>query len=330
MKVALLEVSHWHFPLYAEALLRSGASFTGLSERDPDIRARYAAMFGCPGHESWRTCLADASPDVVFAFGRHAEMPEIAHALIDRRIPFAVEKPAGRNAADVASIRRAAAEANVPVGVPLVQRVGPLQGLLDRLISEEGASFTATAWRFNAGPPSRYTDIACGWMLEPESSGGGCLINLAPHFIDLARRLMPSEPDSVFARTDSVLHGTRVEDTAMVSLGAASGGRALIETGYNFPANPEKREYSFSLAGPGHYVQTRPGGVAIHQPGQAVETIDMNLDADPMYGIYATRFLEDIAAGRAPSPGLADLEPAMRIIDAAYESARTGQAVALP
>ena len=36
------------------------------------------------------------------------------------------------------------------------------------------------------------------WMLKPESSGGGCLINLAPHFIDLALTFMPFEPDIVF------------------------------------------------------------------------------------------------------------------------------------
>jgi predicted dehydrogenase len=48
-----------------------------------------------------------------------------------------------------------------------------------------------------------------------------------------------------------------------------------------------------------------------------------------MYGQFVERFLADIAAGREPSPGLGDLEPAMRIIDAAYLSARRGQLVSL-
>lgn len=329
MKIALLEVSHWHFPLYIDALLASGAEFVAVSDRDEAVRARYASLFECPGHAAWRDALETSAPDVVLAFGRHAEMPAIGAALVDRRIPFAIEKPAGLSADDVADLRRAAELAGVPVAVPLVQRVGPLQALLDRLVDQEGARFTATSWRFNAGPPGRYPAIACGWMLEPEISGGGCLMNLAVHFVDLACRLMPSKPDAVFARTDNSLHGAAVEDTALVNLSSRDGGGALIQTGYNFPDSPEKREYSFSLTSREHYVRTHPDGVLVHRPGQAPELVEMNLDSDPMYGMFVEEFLNDIKAGRPPATGLADLEAAMRIIDAAYLSARERRIVAL-
>jgi predicted dehydrogenase len=329
MKVVLLEVSHWHFPLYIDALLASGVEIVGLSERDPEIRARYASLFDCPGHLDWRELLKDTAPDAAFAFGRHGEMPVIARTLLDRRIAFAIEKPAGLDAANVADLCQLAKTAGVPVAVPLVQRVGPLQALLDRLINAEGARFASTAWRFNAGPPSRYPLSGNGWMLDPVISGGGCLMNLAVHFVDLALGLLPSPPDWVFAHIDHCLHGAAVEDTALLTLSSEGGGRALIETGYNFPDVPAKREYSFSLTSIEHYVQTHPGGVVIHRPGKPAELVEMNLDSDPMYGQFVERFLADIAAGREPSPGLGDLEPAMRIIDAAYLSARRGQLVSL-
>jgi predicted dehydrogenase len=329
MKIALLEVSHWHFPLYINALISCGAEIMAVSDRDDAVRVRYADQFSCRGYAGWPDLLGDCQPDVALAFGRHAEMPAIGAALIERRIPFSIEKPAGLSAEDVARLRRAADAASVPVAVPLVQRVGPLQALLDDLVDREGARFTSTSWRFNAGPPSRYPSIACRWMLDPAISGGGCLMNLAPHFVDLALRLMPAEPDTVFARIDNSLHGQAVEDTAMISLSSRDGGGALIQTGYNFPDNAEKREYAFSLASQNHYVQSHPRGVAVQRPGKTPEIVEMNLDSDPMYGVYVTGFLADIQAGRAPATGLADLEAAMRIIDAAYRSARGGQAVSL-
>lgn len=329
MKIALLEVSHWHFPLYIDALLKGGVEIVAVSDRDQAIREGEAARFGCVAHADWRAALATTTPDAVFAFGRHAEMPEIARALIDRRIPFALEKPAGLGGADVAALREAAETAGVPVAVPLVQRVGPLQAILDHLIKGEGARFTMTAWRFNAGPPSRYPSSGNGWMLDPEISGGGCLMNLGAHFVDLALGLLPSPPDKVFAHIDNSLHGAAVEDTALLTMTSATGGQALIETGYNFPDGPGKREYSFSLASEAHYVQSRPGGLAIFRPGAAVEEVEMNLDSDPMYGMFVESFLADLAAGRTPSPGLGDLEPAIRIIDAGYVSAREGRVVAL-
>ncbi len=69
------------------------------------------------------------------------------------------------------------------------------------------------------------------WMLKPESSGGGCLINLAPHFIDLALTFMPFEPDIVFFRIDNGLHETAGEDTATLIMTSKSGGQATVQTG---------------------------------------------------------------------------------------------------
>jgi predicted dehydrogenase len=230
-------------------------------------------------------------------------------------------------ARDAEALKLEADAAGVPVAVPLIQRVGPLQALLDHLTGEEGARFTMTSWRFNAGPPSRYPKSGNGWMLDPAISGGGCLMTLGAHFIDLALRLLPHAPDQVFAHVDNSLHGAAVEDTALLTMTSAKGGRALIENGYNFPDSPDKREYSFSLTSAAHYVQSRPGGVAVFRPGRSAEEIAMNLDSDPMYGLFVERFLGDLTAGRAPSPGLGDLVPAMRIIDAAYLSAREGRVV---
>ncbi|MDE0808893.1 MAG: gfo/Idh/MocA family oxidoreductase, partial [Alphaproteobacteria bacterium] len=87
MKILLLEVSHWHFPLYIDALLNAGVKIVAISDRDQMIRERESVRFGCPGHADWRKALETSRPDAVIAFGRHAEMPEIARALIDRRIP---------------------------------------------------------------------------------------------------------------------------------------------------------------------------------------------------------------------------------------------------
>ena len=100
-------------------------------------------------------------------------------------------------------------------------------------------------------------------MLKPESSGGGCLINLAPHFIDLALTFMPFEPDTVFSRIDNGLHETAVEDTATLIMTSKSGGQATVQTGYNFPNSSIKREYSFSLSAKDHYVQSSQDGVTI-------------------------------------------------------------------
>ena len=133
MKLVLLEVSHWHFPLYIDALLASGAEVLAVSDRNPEVREQYANLFSCPGYANWLQALDGVVPDAAISFGRHVEMPEIGRTLIERDIPFAIEKPAGLTVDDIGDLRRRAEAARVPVAVPLVQRVGPLQALLDRL-----------------------------------------------------------------------------------------------------------------------------------------------------------------------------------------------------
>ncbi len=58
MKVALLEVSHWHVPLYLSALERPGIEVIAVSDKEKSKGAAIAARFGCPEYESVESLLA--------------------------------------------------------------------------------------------------------------------------------------------------------------------------------------------------------------------------------------------------------------------------------
>ena len=45
MKIALLEISHWHFPLYIEDLLSSGAEIIAISDKNEKVRNKYGDKF---------------------------------------------------------------------------------------------------------------------------------------------------------------------------------------------------------------------------------------------------------------------------------------------
>ena len=50
MKAVLLEVSHWHFPLYIKDLLDGGIEIVGFSDKSEEIRAKYSKLFRCEGY----------------------------------------------------------------------------------------------------------------------------------------------------------------------------------------------------------------------------------------------------------------------------------------
>lgn len=111
----------------------------------------------------------------------------------------------------------------------------------------------------------------------------------------------------------------------MVCISSKNGGQTLIETGYNFPDSLSKREYSFSLVGQKHYVQSDPTEVSITRPGKAVEHLKMDLNSDPLYGIYTNTFIKTLTG--AKKVGLSELESAMKIVELAYASAQSGESI---
>ena len=91
MKAVLLEVSHWHFPLYIKDLLDGGIEVVGFSDKSEEIRAKYSKLFRCEGYNDWKETLGSCSYDIAFAFGEHAQMYTLATSLLANGRPFSLE-----------------------------------------------------------------------------------------------------------------------------------------------------------------------------------------------------------------------------------------------
>ena len=178
----VLGAGHWHLPLYRDAFAEHHR-IIGVWDTDGDTAEPAAAELGTTAYGSVADCLA-AKPDLAYVLGVHAEMPDICRQLIAAKIPFVLEKPGAAAVADLAAVRDEADAAGVPAAVALVQRYGPLPDLFGRVGDLRHARFS-----FVAGPPSRYVDAGCSWVLDRSVSGGGCLYLLGVHFTDMLRHL---------------------------------------------------------------------------------------------------------------------------------------------
>jgi predicted dehydrogenase len=330
MRVVLLGASHWHVPLYLDALQRSGHSVVAVSDREGVKGETVAHRFGCPCHASDQELLRQYAIDFAFVFGRHADLAALGGTLVDRGIPFAMEKPCGISAAQVATLRERAEAKRLYVAVPFILRVGEL---LDRIRGSEGSLPTRlhhAAFRFIAGPVARYRNGA-DWMLDPATAGGGCTMNLAVHFIDLFRQLTGQPVAAVRAVMTNRSQGVAVEDHSVLLLTAADGTPGVLETGYSFPGGgAEPREFSFSISTEAGYYRSASGGVSFLRRDAAASgptLLPAGLDTDPLYGNFVNRVLAEVQSGATPVAGLRDVEAVMRVIDAAYASARADGAL---
>lgn len=325
MKIAIIEASHWHVPLYLDSLETDQvAKVTAVSDatrtRGPVIAARFSATH----HVDWRQLVANERIDFAFVFGRHDQMYDMAADLIERGIPFAIEKPAGLSGAQVSALSELALRRSHFVAVPLIFGFSSLIGELRSAAAP--ADWRHMSFRFIAGPISRYIDAHCDWMLEGSKAGGGCTTNLAVHCIDVFQRLTGSPVLGVSARMIRDPSIADVEIYSVLTMQTKAGQVCTVETGYTYPGRTqEQREFSFSLGSTGSYVQSTSRGLrtSFHDTGQAVEEM-LDLNTDIYYAEFVRRSLRDFQEQREPVAGLADLTAIMRIIDHAYVSDHNG------
>lgn len=317
-RTIVLGASHWHLPLCA-ARIAERHDVVGVSDPDPAHTAHLAQLWDAPLFPSWQEVLAaHGDAELAYVCVPHDTMREVCLALIARRIPIVVEKPAGVSLAELVEIRAAADAAGVPIAVPLVQRGGPT----DRWLARAGRSVYESV-QFVAGPPDRYLANGSPWMVDAERAGGGCMVNLAPHFVDLFLRSAGAEQVTVTAALSSALHRRDVEDYASLTLTTPDGRIATIETGYAFPGSPLKRHCSFMRIGSaGTATISSDGNASFTSVDGVTETALLVVDSDPLYGTFVDRVAEQLDRGFVDLPRIDDLETTMAVIWDAYAYGR--------
>jgi predicted dehydrogenase len=146
------------------------------------------------------------------------------------------QKPLGRTAAEVSAVLDAARRADRLLGVDLSYRhTTAMQAIRERIRSGElGQVFAADLTFHNAyGPQS-------GWFWNPRLSGGGCLIDLGVHLVDLALWLFnfPDvlEAHGMLLRDGRLVQSGEVEDYAIGAFTLANGVHVRIACSWNLNA----------------------------------------------------------------------------------------------
>jgi predicted dehydrogenase len=318
MRIVLIGVSHWHTPFYSDPVLAMpGMAIVGVS--DPDVaRAQpLASRAGCPAFADYREMCATLRPDFAFALGRHCDMAELARFLIDSRIPFAMEKPCALNAAEAQDIAQRAAAARVFAAVPLVFRYCPIIDTIREIAAGEALQYLM--FKFVGGMVDRYYQQNVEWVIDRATSGGGPLLNLGIHFVDLCRVLLPGADLTVTgAMMSNRSAGLTIEDHA-VMLMQGGGASCMVETGYLYPAPNSVFDMHYSIRTEKHYFAARDNGMLeIMTNDRQRSTRAMKLTNVFFYPEFVRDTLRRVQAGEPPVADLADNAAAVTLIETAY------------
>ena len=324
MRIVLIGVSHWHTPFYSDPVLgMKDATIVGVSDPDAGRAAPLAAQAKCPVFSDYREMCATLQPDFAFALGRHRDMAEEGRFLIESRIPFAMEKPCAVNAAEAHDIARRAAAARVFAAVPLVMRYCPLIETIREVAAGEGIQYLS--FKFVGGMVDRYHQQKVEWVIDRASSGGGPLLNLGIHHVDLCRVLLGNADLAVTgAMMSNRTAGLSIEDHAIMLM-QGGGASCMVETGYLYPAPNSVFDMHYSIRTDGHYFTAHDNStLEIVTNDRQRTTRAMKLTNAFFYTEFTHDTLRRVRDGRPPIADLADNAAAVALIEAAYAMSPLG------
>jgi predicted dehydrogenase len=328
MRVCLIEVGHWHAPYYYAQLAAQGIAVAAVSDGAPAVAARVGHELGCPSYTDYALMLEREAPDFVLAFGRHNEMAAIAHHLLDRKVPFGMEKPLGLSSAEVAPLAEQARRQGAFVAVPLTFRATSWVRKI-RELEAPGSDIAFLGFRFMTGPVSRYYTAGCEWILTRAGAGGGCTLNLGIHFTDLFAHLTGKRPTRLWASMNSRTNHTEVEDYSLMIMEAADGTACRIETGYPLPGGAKGRAMECVVRGGQGYYEVREDEMLWVDRDARTHHIPGPTDQTSFYPLFVRDCLDALREGRPPVAGIHDNLAALQLVEAAYRGARTKQVVEL-
>ncbi len=258
------------------------------------------------------------------------------------------EKPMATGAEEARRMKAAAEKNGKLLMIGFVRRFGNDCAVLQDFISEgffgELYYAKATYLRRNGCPG--------GWFGEKARSGGGPLIDLGVHVIDLVRYLMGNpKPVSVYGVTYQKLKDRRelkdekeyvaasktdhdiydVEDLASAMIRFDNGAALSVET--SFSLNLKEDTGNIELFGTKAGAKLSPELEIYNETNGYMTDITLRkptaLSFDGLFEGEIDHFVDCVQNGTACKAPAEDGIQLMRILDAVYESARTGHEVVL-
>lgn len=221
-----------------EAVARSQvADIVAVADPSPENAKAATGVVPCQAVESLEELLALNLDGLVIATpsALHAEQ---ARTALEHGVAVFCQKPLGRTAAETLDVVRTARRENRLLGVDLSYRFVEGARRIRQLVQagELGSVYAADLTFHNAYGPDK------PWFYDPILSGGGCVIDLGIHLVDLALWVLEgvsvsSVNSHLFAKGKPLTgRESEVEDFALADLELSSGAVVRLACSWNLPA----------------------------------------------------------------------------------------------
>jgi predicted dehydrogenase len=318
------------------ASTRSDIQLVGIAEPNQALAASYAKLYHLQTnlfYTNFEDMLDQAKPQAVAVFTSTFDHRRVVEACARRGIQVMMEKPLAVNLEQAKAIATAATKGRIQVVVNYETTWYPANQAAYVIVHDQNAIGDLRKIVVHDGHRGP-KEIGCSqvfldWLTDPVLNGGGALTDFGCYGADLMTWLMDgARPTSVFAVTQHIKPEVypKVEDeaTIVVTYPKAQG---IIQASWNWPFDRKDME----VYGRSGYILVPRRDLLKVRNGNSDE---VQMAAPPLSPPQTDplSYLAAIVRGEIRPAGLSSLEVNLvvtEILDAARESAKTGQRIDL-
>lgn len=310
------------------------AELVAVMEINMELAERLRAKWGCKrAYDSEAALLADPEIDAVYIASpvvMHARQARMAadagkHILLEK--PLAMTSGEGQEVIDYCRAR------GVKLAAGLMMRFGSYVQEMKKAIAagKIGRPLSGfaqfTCW---------YPDIPGSWRQKKASGGGGALMDMGVHCIDLMQYVLGCPVREVAAFHDTLSFHYEVEDSSTVLLRMANGAQCVVQSNFNVPDGAAKWRLEFfgdqgRLCGDGVIGQVdggaldalflgEQGGYDAQQDAKRVQGEQIDVEFGDLYQREIASFCASILDGAPLEAPAEDALSVQKVIEAAYRS----------
>ena len=301
-------------------------ALVAVADADPARAQKLAALHpGCEAVSSWHGVVGRSDVDVVVVATTNNALAEVTNAAVLARKHVLVEKPAARNASELAPILTNARRTGVTVKVGFNHRFHPAFARARALV-DAGAVGPLLHIRARYGHGGR-VGYDKEWRADPAIAGGGELLDQGVHLIDLSRWFL-GDITEVRGHVGTFFWKMLVEDNGFLFLRTAAGQVAWLQAS----CTEWKNLFSFEIFGRGGKLQIDGLGGSygverlsyykmLPQMGPPETTIWEFPGEDHSWRDEFDHFIRCIEQGTPPSGNLEDALAALEVVGEVYRQA---------
>ena len=321
------------------------SDLVALMDIDRGVAASVAAKHGVSRvYDREEDILNDPDVDAVYVatpvylHGRHVE------AAAQRGKHILCEKPLAATIAESMRLSAICRDAGVKLGIGLMMRYHGAHQRIKVLLEQEALGQVVSA---RAQLTCWYPPIEGAWRQRWDRSGGGALMDLGVHCVDLLCWFL-GEVRQVCGLVDSLTHDYEVEDSATLLLQFESGAHATVEAFFNIPDDGAVNALELygtkgCVLAQGTIGQEPTGGLRGYLaseeglPYDPLQARDSAGAIQPIpyaeantYKAEIEHFAQSIITGVTVPIGAEEACHALQVLEVAYQSSREGRFMLVP